>query len=121
MGQPKKNTKVTFQQEESLRLLKVGVMTWNLCRIDLSCPFCVAGVARSITTRFQIYIINKKAFSGGKSDQNHVDKRILGGKGLQYEESTSITFVRPVYLLYYIIFVLMCFFLRSAICNMAQF
>ena len=29
--------------------------------------------------------------------QNHVDKKILGGKGLQYEDSTSITFVRPVY------------------------
>ena len=31
-----------------------------------------------------------------KSDQNHVDKRILRGKGLQYEDSTSMTFVRPV-------------------------
>ena len=39
-------------QEESLRFLKVWVMTWNLCRIDLSCPFCVAGVARSIITPF---------------------------------------------------------------------
>ena len=37
-----------------------------------------------------------KSFSGGEIDQNHVDKRILGGKGLQYEDSTSITFVRPV-------------------------
>ena len=55
-------------------------------------------------------LINKKAFSGGKSDRNHVDKRILGGKGLQYEDSTSITFVWPVHLLYYTIFVLMCFF-----------
>ena len=49
---PRKNTKVTLQQEERLRLLRVGVMTWNLCRIDLSCPFCVAGVARSIITPF---------------------------------------------------------------------
>ena len=31
-----------------------------------------------------------------KSDQNHVDKRILRDKGLQYEDSTSMTFVRPV-------------------------
>ena len=69
-------------------------MTWNLCRIDLSCPFCVAGVARSIITPFKF---NKlKSFSGGEIDQNHVDERILGGKGLQYEDSTSITFVRPV-------------------------
>ena len=30
MGQPKKNTKVTLQQEESLRLLKVRVMTWSV-------------------------------------------------------------------------------------------
>ena len=37
-----------------------------------------------------------KSFSRGEIDQNHVDKRILGGKGLQYEGSTSITFVRPV-------------------------
>ena len=28
--QPKKNTKVTLQQEESLRLLKVWVMTWSV-------------------------------------------------------------------------------------------
>ena len=33
----------------------------------------------------------------GKPSQNHVDKRILGGKGLQYEDSTRTTFVRPVY------------------------
>ena len=38
-----------------------------------------------------------KSFSRGKIDQNHVDKRILGGKGLQYEDSRSITFVLPVY------------------------
>ena len=38
-----------------------------------------------------------KSFSRGEIDQNHVDKRILGGEGLQYEDSTSITFVRPVY------------------------
>ena len=31
-----------------------------------------------------------------KSDQDHVDKRILGGKGWQYEGSTSSTLVRPV-------------------------
>ena len=31
-----------------------------------------------------------KSFSRGEIDQNHVDKRILGGKGLQYEDSTSI-------------------------------
>ena len=37
-----------------------------------------------------------KSFSRGEIDQNHVDKRILGGKGLQYEDSTSIAFVRPV-------------------------
>ena len=37
-----------------------------------------------------------KGLSWGKSDQNNVDKRILGGKGLQYKDSTSITFVRPV-------------------------
>ena len=42
-------------------------------------------------------LINKTDFPWGKSDQNHVDKRILGGKGLQYEDSTSITFVRPVF------------------------
>ena len=42
--------------------------------------------------------VNKlKSFSRGKIDQNHVDKRILGGKGLQYEDSRSITFVLPVY------------------------
>ena len=36
-------------------------------------------------------IKTKKVFSGGgKSDQNHVDKRILEGKGSQYEDSTSI-------------------------------
>ena len=41
--------------------------------------------------------VNKlKSFSRGKIDQNHVDKRILGGKGLQYEDSRSITFVLPV-------------------------
>ena len=39
-----------------------------------------------------------KSFSRGKIDQNHVDKRILGGKGLQYEDSRSITFVLPVYI-----------------------
>ena len=62
-------------------------MTWNLCRIDLSCPFCVAGVARSIVTPLKG---NKlKSFSRGE--------RILGGKGLQCEDSTSISFVRPVY------------------------
>ena len=51
-------------------------MTWSV--IDLSCSFCVAGVARSIITpKF-----NKlKSFSGVEIDQNHVDKRILGGKG----------------------------------------
>ena len=38
---------VIHQQEESLRFFKVWVMTWNLCRIDLSCPFLVAGVGRS--------------------------------------------------------------------------
>ena len=38
-----------------------------------------------------------KSFPRGEIDQNHVDKRILGGKGLQYEDSTSITFVQPVY------------------------
>ena len=37
-----------------------------------------------------------KSFSRGKIDQNHVDTRILGGKGLQYEDSRSITFVLPV-------------------------
>ena len=37
-----------------------------------------------------------KSFSRVKIDQNHVDKRILGGKGLQYGSSTSITFVLPV-------------------------
>ena len=64
-------------------------MTWNLCWIDFSCPFC---------TSFKLDKLTKKVFrGGGKSDQNHVDKRILGGKGLQYEDSTSITFVRPVH------------------------
>ena len=38
-----------------------------------------------------------KSFSGVEIDQNHVDKRILGGQDLQYEDSTSMTFVRPVY------------------------
>ena len=37
-----------------------------------------------------------KSFSRGEIDQNHVDERILWGKGLQYEDSASITFVRPV-------------------------
>ena len=37
-----------------------------------------------------------KSFSRGEIDQNHVDKKILGRKGLQNEDSTSITFVRPV-------------------------
>ena len=37
------------------------------------------------------------SFSRGEIDQNHVDKRILRGKGLQYEDSTSKPFVRPVY------------------------
>ena len=40
--------------------------------------------------------INKTDYPRGKSDQNHVDKRILAGKRLQYEDSTSTTFVRPV-------------------------
>ena len=31
-------------------------------------------------------LINRlKSFSGVEIDQNHVDKRILGGKGLQYK------------------------------------
>ena len=52
----------------------------GLCRIDLSCPFCVAGVAWSIFTRF--FKLNKlKSFSRREIDENHVDKRILGGKG----------------------------------------
>ena len=33
-----------------------------------------------------------KSLSRGEIDKSHVDKRILGGKGLQYEDSTSITF-----------------------------
>ena len=36
----------------------------------------MAGVARSIITPFKL-----KSFSGVEIDQNHVDKRILGGKG----------------------------------------
>lgn len=41
--------------------------------------------------------INKlKSFARGEIDQNHVDERILGGEGLQYEGSTSMTFVRAV-------------------------
>ena len=39
-----------------------------------------------------------RRYSQGKSDQNHVNKRIPGGKGLQYEDSTSTTFVQPVYI-----------------------
>ena len=73
-------------------------MTWNLCRIGLSCPFCVAGVALwhgQLSPRFEFDKL--KSFSGVEIDQNHVDKRILGGKGLQYEDSTCTTFVRPVY------------------------
>ena len=60
-----------------------------------SCPFCVAGVGRS---NYQpvLNLINQGGIPRAKSDQNHVDKRILGGKRLQYEDSTSITFFRPV-------------------------
>ena len=80
-----------LQQEESLHLLMGWVMTWNLCRIDCSCPFCVAGVGRSnyhpvLESKLRRY----SPGGGGKSDQNHVDKRILEGKGSQYEDSTSI-------------------------------
>ena len=38
-----------------------------------------------------------KSFSGVEIDQNHVDKRILRGKGF------CITFVRPVYFLYFLL------------------
>ena len=30
-----------------------------------------------------------KSFSGVEIDQNHVDKRILGGKGLQYQSQEA--------------------------------
>ena len=37
-----------------------------------------------------LYKINKlKSFSGVEIDQNHVDKRILGGKGLQYKSQEA--------------------------------
>ena len=38
-----------------------------------------------------------KSLSQWEIHPNHVDKRVLGGNGLQYQDSTSITFVRPVY------------------------
>ena len=52
------------------------------------------------TVNYHPALKNQKAFPWEKSDQNHVDKRILGGKGLRYEDSTNIIFVRPVYILY---------------------
>jgi len=55
----------------------------------------VAGVARSIITPSFKFNKLKRIFRG-EIDQNHVDKRILWRKGLQYEDSTSITFVRLV-------------------------
>ena len=48
-----------------------------------------------LSPRFKV--IKLIAIPGWKSDQNNVDQRLLEGKGLQYEGSTSITFVRPVY------------------------
>ena len=36
-----------------------------------------------------------------KPDQSHIDKRILGEKGLQYEDSTRTTFVRLVKIDFY--------------------
>ena len=95
------NTIKILQQEESLRFLKGWVMTWNLRRIDFSCPFCAAGVGRSNYHPVLKSINYVRRYSGKKTDQNHVDKRILGGKGLQYKDSTSITFVRPVHIIYY--------------------
>ena len=71
-------------------------MTCNLCRIDLS---ILRGRCGTVKYHPVFNLKNYKALPGVKSDQNHVDKRILGGKGLQYKGSTSITFVRPVYLL----------------------
>ena len=51
-----------------------------------------------LSPRFKVNRLKRsKSLSEGEIDQNHVDKRILGGKGLQYEDSTSITLVRPVH------------------------
>ena len=59
-------------------------MSWNRWRIDLSWSFCFAwqvwhgqlspGVQKDK---------QKNGFPGGKSDQNHVGKRVLAGKSLQ--------------------------------------
>ena len=89
-GNPRKYKSHTLPGTESVALDTEGLIhdLKSMCRIDLSCPFCVAPVARSITAgRFKI---NKlKSFSGVEIDQNHVDKRILGGKGLQYKSQEA--------------------------------
>ena len=63
-----------LQREESLRLLKVCVMTWSV-------HFAWQVWHGQLSPRFEIYKL--KSFSGVEIDQNHVDKRILGGKGLR--------------------------------------
>ena len=87
-GNPRKTQKAHFNRKKVCACWMFE--SWlGLCRIDLSCPFCVAGVAPSTYIRFKKKL---KSFSRGEIDKSHVDKRILGGKGLQYEDSTSITF-----------------------------
>ena len=51
---------------------------------------------REIGTQHLVAVGNK-SFSGVEIDQNHVDKGILEGKCLQYEDSSSVTFGWPVY------------------------
>ena len=83
-----------LQEEKNLRLLKVWVTTWSIPDRFIMSIFAWRVWHGQYSPGFKF---NKlKSFSRGKIDQNHVNKRILGGKGLQYEDSRSITFVLPV-------------------------
>ena len=73
------------------------VMTWSVP--DRFIMFILHGRCGTVNIHPVLNLINQKSSSRGGIDQNHVDKKILGGKGLQYEDSTSIAFVWPVYLL----------------------
>ena len=70
-----------LQQEESLRLLKVWVMTWSVS--DRFIMSILRGMWAKVNYHPVLNLINKKSFSRVEIDQNHDDKRILGGKGLQ--------------------------------------
>ena len=56
-------------------------MTWSVS--DRFIMSILRGMWAKVNYHPVLNLINKKSFSGVEIDQNHVDKRILGGKGLQ--------------------------------------